>query len=95
MSTMDSLIRSVLTQHGRLPVDVSTLTSEDDLYDAGLTSHASVNVMLALEDEFNIEFPDELLRKSTFVSVSAIREAVTTLGASVPADTAGVRQSSL
>jgi acyl carrier protein len=76
---MDDQIRDVLSQHGRLPVDVSTLSAEDDLYEAGLTSHASVNVMLALEDEFEIEFPDELLRKSTFASVSAIRDVLAQL----------------
>ena len=32
---------------------------DDDLYLLGLTSHATVNVMLALEDEFEIEFPEQ------------------------------------
>lgn len=73
---MDHHIRAVLSEYGRLPVDVATLGDHDDLYRAGLTSHASVNVMLALEDAFDIEFPDALLRKSTFESISAIREAV-------------------
>ncbi|HEY7008262.1 MAG TPA: acyl carrier protein, partial [Jatrophihabitantaceae bacterium] len=68
------------------PVDVNTLSDQDDLYAAGLTSHASVNVMLALEDEFDLEFPDELLRKSTFASVDSIRDALTQLG--VPANSA-------
>jgi acyl carrier protein len=76
---MDDQIRSVLAQHGRMPVDVSTLAADDDLYAAGLTSHASVNIMLALEDEFDIEFPDELLRKSTFASIAAIHEVLAQL----------------
>ena len=41
-----------------------------------MTSHASVNVMLALEDEFDVEFPEAMLRKSTFESVAAIRVAL-------------------
>jgi acyl carrier protein len=73
-------IRDVLDQHAKLPVDVSTLGDESDLYQAGLTSHASVNVMLALEDSFDIEFPDELLRKSTFESIAAIQAALQSLG---------------
>jgi acyl carrier protein len=73
-------IRRVLEQHGKLPVDISTLTDDADLYQAGLTSHASVNVMLALEDEFDVEFPDELLRKGTFESVTSIESALTGLG---------------
>jgi acyl carrier protein len=39
--------------------------------------------MLALEDTFDIEFPDSLLRKGTFESVAAIRTALASLGVSV------------
>jgi acyl carrier protein len=73
---MDDTIRKILAEHGHFPVDVATIRDEDDLYQAGMTSHASVNVMLALEDEFDIEFPEAMLRKSTFESVAAIRDAV-------------------
>jgi acyl carrier protein len=69
-------IRDVLASHGRLAVDVSALDDRDDLYAAGLTSHASVNVMLGLEDAFDIEFPEHLLRKTTFSSVASIRGAL-------------------
>jgi acyl carrier protein len=70
---MDETIRSILAEHGRFPVDVSAIGDTEDLFEAGMTSHASVNVMLALEDEFDFEFPESLLRKSTFESVVAIR----------------------
>jgi acyl carrier protein len=80
MNTTDLKIREVLEVHGRLPVEIGSLGDADDLYDSGLTSHASVNVMLALEDEFDLEFPDSLLRKSTFESVAAIRDALRSLG---------------
>lgn len=83
---VEDKIRSVLLEHGKLPVDVTTLSDDDDLYSAGMTSHASVNVMLALEDEFDVEFPDAMLRKSTFESVAAIRKALTELGATALAD---------
>lgn len=76
---MDETIRTILAEHGHLPVDVAKLRDEDDLYQAGMTSHASVNVMLALEDEFDIEFPEPMLRKSTFESVAAIRVAISEL----------------
>jgi acyl carrier protein len=80
VSDVDAKIRSVLEEHGRFPVAVDTLGDSQDLYESGLTSHASVNVMLALEDEFDLEFPDALLRKSTFESIAAIRDALGTLG---------------
>lgn len=79
MSVGDT-IRKVLETHGRLPVPVTGLRDDEDLYQNGLTSHASVNVMLALEDAFDMEFPDTLLRKATFQSVSSIRDALATLG---------------
>ncbi len=74
-------IREVIAQHGRLAVDVSTLSDTDDLYRAGLTSHGSVNLMLALEDAFGVEFPERLLRRQTFASVAAIRDAIEELHA--------------
>jgi acyl carrier protein len=70
---MDETIRSVLSEHGRLAVDPSSIDENTDLFDAGMTSHASVNVMLALEDAFDIEFPESMLKKSTFESIAAIR----------------------
>ncbi|HWH85058.1 MAG TPA: acyl carrier protein [Burkholderiaceae bacterium] len=73
-------IRAILAKHGRLAHDALSIESRADLYQAGLTSHASVNVMLALESEFDIEFPDELLKRSVFSSVSAIRDAVAGIG---------------
>ena len=69
-------IRRILKEHGRLSVDAATITDDTDLYQAGMTSHASVNVMLALEGEFDVEFPDHMLKRSVFESVSAIRSAI-------------------
>ncbi len=73
---MTDRIRTALADHGRLAVPVTTLGDADDLYQAGLTSHASVNLMLALEDAFGVEFPDRLLRRGTFASIDAIKAAV-------------------
>jgi acyl carrier protein len=78
---VDDDIRRVLGEHAKLPVDVSTLDDHADLFQAGMTSHASVNVMLALEEAFDVEFPESLLRKSTFESVAAIRSALAGLEA--------------
>jgi acyl carrier protein len=69
-------IRRVLTQHARLPVDVDTIADDADLFAAGMTSHASVNLMLALEDAFDLEFPDRMLTRSVFESIAAIDAAI-------------------
>jgi acyl carrier protein len=44
-----------------------------------MTSNASVNVMLALEDAFDVEFPDRMLNRSVFMSVSSISAALSEL----------------
>jgi acyl carrier protein len=74
--TVDETIRQVLAEHARLAVPVESLADDTDLFGAGMTSHASVNVMLALEDAFDFEFSENLLKKSTFESVAAIRAGV-------------------
>jgi len=74
--TMIEDIRSVLKEHGRLSVDAATIAESADLYQLGLTSHASVNVMLALEGKFDLEFPDRMLKRGVFESIASIRAAL-------------------
>ncbi len=78
-------IRPILAQHARLAVDVNALTDDSDLYQAGLTSLSTVNLMLALEEHFNVEFLDRMLGRKTFASIRALSEAIAELrGASEP-----------
>ena len=79
---MKDQIRQVISQHAHLAVDVDTLADDADLYQAGMTSHASVNVMIALEDAFDIEFLDSMLKRSVFESVDSIAEALGQVGVS-------------
>ncbi len=76
---MTDEIRKIIEEHGRLQGDVSALAPDADLYQAGLSSHASVNVMLALEDHFDVEFPDRMLTPSVFESIASIEAAVSEL----------------
>jgi acyl carrier protein len=80
-------VREIVGQHGRLGVAVSELRDEDDLHGAGLTSLATVGLMLALEDAFDIEFPDSMLSRRTFGSIASLAAAVEEL----TADRVGVR----
>jgi acyl carrier protein len=81
---MRDRIRSVLRQHAQLSQSIEELSDDSDLYRAGLTSHATVNVMLALEDEFELEFPESLLMRRTFASVRAIEEALSSVPSPSP-----------
>jgi acyl carrier protein len=80
VSTITDGIREVLNASARLAVDSTTLGDDDNLYQQGLTSHAVVNVLMGLEDKFDVELPDALLRRDTFESVTSLREALASCG---------------
>ena len=74
---MEDKIREIIETHARLAVSATSLPEDADLYAAGMSSQASVSIMVALEDEFGVEFPDHMLKRSVFQSISAIRGAIT------------------
>src|SRR5947209_3051607 len=76
MKDLRSEVRDVLRDHARLPEGIDGLADDADLFQAGMSSHASVNLMLALEDAFDVEFPDSMLKRSVFESVTRIALAV-------------------
>ncbi len=78
-TNVDDVIRRVLAEEAKLVVEVSDVLDSDDLQRLGMSSHALVSVMLGLEDELGIEFPDQLLTKTTFGSINSIRSAITSL----------------
>jgi acyl carrier protein len=73
---MEDDVRRIVVEHGRFGSDVTALARRDDLYAAGMTSHASVSVMLALEDHFDVEFPERMLEPSVFASIASISAAL-------------------
>jgi acyl carrier protein len=76
---MNSTIRELVKKHAGLPVDVDGLADNADLYAAGLSSFASVQLMLALEENFDIEFPDSLLNRKSFQSLEAIERSLASI----------------
>lgn len=76
---MIARIRALLTGNPMIPVDFNALSDDASLYDAGLTSFASVQLMLAIEEEFDIEFPEDKLTRRTFSSIASIAAAVSEL----------------
>ncbi len=74
-------VRKVVGETARLLVDVETLAGDADLFAAGMSSHASVTVMLALEDRFDVEFPDEMLTRAVFGSIGGLSGAIAELRA--------------
>lgn len=78
-------IRPILAEHARLRADVGQLSDDSDLYEAGLTSLSTVNLMLALEEHFDVEFSDRMLGRKTFSSIRALSDAIAQLRPVPPA----------
>lgn len=76
MTVYSEEIRAILAEHARLLVDVDTLNDDSDLYQAGLTSLSTVNLMLALEEHFDVEFLDSMLGRKTFSSIRSLSDAI-------------------
>ncbi len=76
---MNEAIRKLIAKHGRLPVAIDSFDDAQDLYTAGLTSFAAVQLMLALEDHFEVEFPEAMLNRRSFASIAAIRACLSEL----------------
>lgn len=69
---MNETLRQILIRHGRLSRAAQDIPDNADLFAAGLDSLAVVNVMLAIEDEFGIEIPDNYLNRASFSSIRAM-----------------------
>jgi acyl carrier protein len=76
MSGRIETLRDLIARHGKMPTDVRGPGINRSLYDAGLTSHASVNVLLAIEDEYDFEFPERLAKRATFESIGNLSAAL-------------------
>ncbi len=69
-------IRRIVKNHAGLKTPVDQLEDSTDLYRAGMSSHSSVLLMIALENEFGLEFPDGMLSRDVFENIDTIANAV-------------------
>lgn len=69
---MRDKIRRLLAKHGSLHKSIDDVSDAFDLYEAGLTPFAAIRTMLALEEEFDVQFPVAMLRRQSFASVDSI-----------------------
>ncbi|MGJ5181310.1 phosphopantetheine-binding protein [Bradyrhizobium oligotrophicum] len=67
-----TLVRDILVQNS-ISADVATDTK---LVDVGLTSMDMVNLMLAIEAEFDFTIPQELITPENFQSVATLERLV-------------------
>ncbi|MDT7950868.1 MAG: acyl carrier protein [Acetobacteraceae bacterium] len=74
--SVEDTMRSLLAEVAHMRTDPTTLAATDDLFAAGLSSLATVDLMLAIEDRFELEFTSAWLNRRTFASIAALSNAV-------------------
>ncbi|MGJ4902345.1 phosphopantetheine-binding protein [Bradyrhizobium sp. HKCCYLRH2060] len=67
-----ALVRDILAQNA----SSTDVTADAKLVDIGLTSMDMVNLMLALESEFDFTIPQELITPENFQSVATLERLV-------------------
>ena len=73
---MKTRIRAIIAEVMDLPAGIDSVSDTADLHDAGMTSFDAVQLMIALEDAFNIEFPERMLNRKLFSSIGSIDAAL-------------------
>jgi acyl carrier protein len=73
---MKDRIRKVIKEHAGLGLELEAIENSTNLYRAGMTSYASVVIMIALENEFGLEFPDGMLSRDVFENIDSIAVAI-------------------
>ncbi|HZZ71719.1 MAG TPA: acyl carrier protein [Pirellulales bacterium] len=71
-----NVIKEIVLEHLGSAIDADRVQIDSDLYSLGLTSLATVGLMLALEDRFEAEFAESMLGRATFRSVASIADAI-------------------
>lgn len=69
---MIETIRRAIDEKGHLTIAANGLAPSADLYEAGLTPFAAIQVLLLLETSFAVEFPKSMLNRRTLSSINAI-----------------------
>lgn len=72
---VETEIRDILSRHAKIRPAVEGLDRGADLFAAGLDSNSVISVMLAIEERFDIEIPEDRLTRASFSSI----ERLTTL----------------
>jgi acyl carrier protein len=70
-------VKALLAERLQVAPDVTAINDDSALADLGLDSTAILNLVVGLEDEFDIEIPDRDINPDNFSRVGAINRYVT------------------
>lgn len=65
-------IRDLIDRHAGLATPAAQLAVDADLFSAGMNNFDGVRLMMAIEDAFEIEFPERMFCRANFASIEAI-----------------------
>ena len=71
-AALEATVREVLATKGRLGRNPLALSLDDNLFDAGLTSQAAVEVVFGLEDTLGVEVPDSAITRLNLSTIGGI-----------------------
>lgn len=70
---------TILCTHLKFADDPQSISANKRLDELGLDSMGAINLLLDLEDSFEISFPDYLLTEETFRTAGTLSQAVQSL----------------
>jgi acyl carrier protein len=76
MDTTLEKLKACMLEHLKLVQSVDKIHDDAELTGLGLDSMAATNLMIDIEDEFGITFPDDLLTPETFRTVTTLNSAI-------------------
>lgn len=72
-------LRAIVRKHLRFVSKSEAIPDDKSLYELGLDSLTTVNLLLEIENSFGCTFPDSALNEHTFESFHALRAVVASL----------------
>ena len=73
---MIDAIHRLIDEKGNLSIGARDLAPGSDLYRTGLTPFTAIQLMLALEKEFDVEFRAQMLNRRSMSSINAILSCI-------------------
>ncbi|MGH2959459.1 MAG: phosphopantetheine-binding protein [Solirubrobacterales bacterium] len=72
---LTSSVRDLIAENSELEL-TEAISNDDDLFAAGMQSLDCVRILVAVEDEFEIELPNDRIDRSIFSSVTNLTAVV-------------------
>jgi acyl carrier protein len=79
MSTILDQLKNRMLEHLKLLTSVEQIDDNAELTRLGLDSMAATNLMIDIEDDFGVQFPDNLLTPETFRTPLTLEAAIQSL----------------